>query len=325
MMLGKLTRFPGTRIPAEALSGHSLLNAYLTDLDSRLLGSARVRLQTLAEVRDHLEESARHHTESGLPEDRAMELAIQAMPGKAQAMAQRAELLRRFVRVAVPSGLLWGVSMAAFWSFMPGSSEILALVWMLWLSTGVLFGAFLGWYTAFIMPQRLLTTTPGRQLAAAPSRGISVSYSPAMQRLGACMSIFFALMAPAFLALGVIGMFNSAAIEVFFFPWWACLLLAPVLVFDFFMVRLAARRYEARDYVIVVRDFLALPLNRLTAVGNLSDVRRFLPYYWKRVHYAEFKRDGGKAVRLLIYPTMLNAGRLFAMLQQHLEAKAQDP
>ena len=54
MIFGKLTRFPSGNIPPEALSGNSTLDGFLSKLDKELLGSPKVRLQTLAEIKDHL-------------------------------------------------------------------------------------------------------------------------------------------------------------------------------------------------------------------------------------------------------------------------------
>ena len=55
--LKKLARLPGGAIPREALSGDSVLDDYLTELDRHLLGSGKIRLISLAEAKDHLASS----------------------------------------------------------------------------------------------------------------------------------------------------------------------------------------------------------------------------------------------------------------------------
>ena len=53
MSIRELTRYPGKTITIEILSGNSL-DKFLIELDRHLLGAAKVRLQFLAEIKDHV-------------------------------------------------------------------------------------------------------------------------------------------------------------------------------------------------------------------------------------------------------------------------------
>jgi hypothetical protein len=325
MILAKLTRFPGCKMPEQALTSHGTLNAYLAELDSKLLGSAAVRMQTLAEVRDHLEEKVRYFVDAGHNEHEAAALAVQAMSVNDQVAAQRAALLKKFIRTGVPAGLASGVLMAAMWSSIPYVQDHLAIYWLLWLAAGAVFSLYFGWIMAFVMPDRRLPSGVIAELTATGGSTFVVAYGRTMRRMSYFLAVAFMLAVPGSVAIGLAKLLDLIPPDMFLFPWWLFFLLAPLCAFDVKMVALGGRRYEVRDDGLVVKEFLRkpklYPFERLVRLGTLGEVRKWLPYYWKRVRYAEFDLGKRKPTRLLIFNDMLNADRLFVMLQAQLNTR----
>jgi len=89
-------------------------------------------------------------------------------------------------------------------------------------------------------------------------------------------------------------------------------------------VRLVRREYKVNEEGILVEEFLgrnkAFSWKNLKTVGLLGDIRPWVPYYWKKVKYAAFQNDGRKSVRMFIYPDMVNADRLFILMEKKIRS-----
>ena len=58
-------------------------------------------------------------------------------------------------------------------------------------------------------------------------------------------------------------------------------------------------------------------LKNLKKSGLLGDKWRWVPKYWKKVKFAEFENNN-KIKRMLIYPDMVNADRLFVLINNRV-------
>ncbi len=327
MILGELTRFPGSSIPKEALTGNPILDSFLSKLDWQLLGSAKVRLQTLAEIKDHLQEKKEHLLETGCTEDDAAEKAVQSMASpEEQAKSQREALKKKFARIGFSSGILFGLIMGLLGLVMKDLMDKgLAVIGLYGLAQGVFFGLFFGWFMTFNWPERQLPSASEADESPEVEGEFTVRYSKSMRRLSYFMTVFFVLMGVYYATLGIMGSFYPSIGKSLPFPWWNNLILGGFALLDFFFIRLACRKYKVNGDGILVEDFLGKKKHfvwkHLKKVGLLGDIRSWVPYYWKKVKYAEFQSDGHKTIRLFLYPDMVNADKLFILLEKKVRSK----
>ena len=250
MNIGQITRLPGTRIPGQILTGAPPLDNFLRELDQQLLGSARVRLQTLAEIRDHLVEKVDHLVESGMAEDEALQQAIRSSDSPAElANPQRAALTNKFLKFGLFTGILFGLFMGIFFSayFLlfssgrPGTGIFAIFVGAgAAIFGGPCYGFWMGWFTAFIQPERELPSTA--IIEGADSEGTF------RVRLGKRL-ICVANLIGVINLLAAIFIGSQATAQVFHIPlpevnsfrtgtWWFDLLVAAAALFNFFLMRL---------------------------------------------------------------------------------------
>lgn len=335
MTLARLTRFPGPDIPAAALTGNPVLDEFLKALDRELLGSARVRLQTLAEIRDHLLERKVLFGQAGGTETGAAEKAVHSI-GTPDELAgpQRRALKKKFLRVSVPTGIMFGLFMG-IWGFVTQDTKNLGPVFFAisGLCQGACFGLFFGWFMTFIWPERQLMTFSWSQ-GQLPSTGqdvcqdvegdFTVHYSAGMRRVAYFATVFFALTTCAFLILAIAGYHYPSLYKSLPFTWWVVLILGILSAIDLYFVRLVRREYKVDEDGILIREFIGrkkrFDWDELQRVGLLGEIRPWVPYYWKTVRYADFQKVGCKPVRMLIYPDMINADRLFVLLDQNAQS-----
>lgn len=321
MTISKLTRYPGKTVPIEIISVNPVLDDFLMDLDSHLLGAAKVRLQFLAEIKDHLLGRKDYFASKGSSEDAAMEDAVKAMgPVDELAKTQRNKLKKKFLSIFPFCGAFFGLFMGFFGYF--GQYKELGLVFNIiqGLMQGVFFGLFMGWFMTFIWPERQLSLTLKEGSGSEVENEFVVQYGKWMRRLSYIITVLFVVGGGYFMIFGIAGFFNTSQNEYFSFPWWLCLLLGVLSIFDFFMVKLSSRRYKVNNNGIYVKDFLGknkvFKWDNLKNVGLLGDRRSWLPFYWKKVKYAEFENEKLKSRRLFIYPDMINADRLFVLINK---------
>jgi len=321
MILSKLTRFPGTGIPYQAVTGNPALDDFLIELDRHLLGSAKVRMQFLAEIKDHLLEKKDPLIEEGRTEDVAMTSAVQSMGTPDElAKSQREELKKKYIGISVPSGIIFGIFMALFSAFTHLKGKGLVLISLNGLQNGVFFGLFMGWFMTFIWPERQLTSALKTYLSSAEESEFVVHYSKWMRRLSYPITVFFLLMGVYCISFGIAGFFYISINKNLLFPRWMSLVLGGIAIIDFFAVRLCCRKYKVNEDGIYVDDFLGrkkiFAWKNLKRVGLLGDIRPWILRYWKKVKYAEFENGNHKAMRMLVYPDMVNADRLFVLLDK---------
>jgi hypothetical protein len=150
-----LLRFPGSSCPKDALTGDGILDDYLVELDSHLLGSAKVRLLTLAEIKDHLQERKSEALAKTATETDAARIAVRDMgPARSCAEAQHAAIKRRFLRLAIPAGTVYLAVNLLFDALRDGPA---GGVWTA-LRQGLLFAVMFGWWASIVLPRRLLPT-----------------------------------------------------------------------------------------------------------------------------------------------------------------------
>ena len=166
MSLRAILRFPGNKIPARALTGDDVLDTYMRKLDARLIGSAKIRLLTLAEIKDHLQERKAALLKTGDYEEReASRKAVENLESvDACSRIRNKRLFGRFSSIALFGVAGFVLSMMGFVFFLIKihfglSYECTACFLkhgiMLFFPIGLLFGLFMGW-TAFLLPEQRL-------------------------------------------------------------------------------------------------------------------------------------------------------------------------
>ncbi len=326
MSLAGLTRFPGRDIPAAALTGNPVLDDFLTALDRELLGSARVRLQTVAEIRDHLLERKASFEKVGGTEAEAAEKAVQSI-GTPDELAgpQRHTLKKKFLRASVPTGGMFGLGMGMFFYLMEHGKDLGPVFFaVLGLCQGVGFGLFMGWFMTFILPDRLLTVTFKQDMFQDMEGDFTVHYSTAIRRMSYFLMVFFALTACTCLIFVIAGFLHPSLNRSLSFLWWCALTDGMFSALLLHYARLALREYKVDEDGILVKECIgrkkAFAWQDFQRVGLLGKIRPWVPYSWKKVKFAEFQKDGCKPVRMLIYPDMVNADRLFVLLDQKFQS-----
>ena len=336
MNIGQITRLPGTRIPRQILTGQPPLDNFLRELDQQLLGSARVRLLTLAEIRDHLVEKVDHLVESGMAEDEALQQAIRSSDSPAElAKPQRAALSNRFLKFGFFLGIGYGLTMGLFF----GAIGVAQYGWSFGATTGAgmtifggpAFGFFMGWWAAFIQPERELpsaSSTGGADTAIM----FRVGAGKWTTRLGNLIGVMFVLGAIFFLSRATAEFFHIPFPEIRGFsmkiPWWAELFMGAVYLVNIYMLRLCSREYRVNQAGIRVHGFFQsskfFPWANLKRVGLLRDIYWWVPFDWKKVRYAEFENGNHKTARLLVFSAMHNADRLFLLMEQKTRSYHQE-
>lgn len=321
-----LLRFPGGSFPKEGVTGDPVLDHYLMDLDAKLLGSAKLRLLTLAEVKDNLLERKEQARKTAASDAEASQAAIREMgPVESFADEQRAQLKQRFVKTAILFGLptgLWGVVVNAnlLNSLSEGHRQGPPLWWrLLELIIGGVFSAVIGgsmfaWWMVYLHPTRRL-----------PEKGATgseylVAYSKNNRVLGRIGRIFFAAMAFAFIAGRTIPQVDTL-VRFMPLPQWMILLLGVMALFNFYFASLALRTYRVEKEGFWIEGRLKrerVLWSNIKAVKTLGDRRPWLPANWKRVKSIEYVKADGRQKRVLLYPDMINADRFLISIRERL-------
>lgn len=295
-------------------------------------------MQTLAEIRDHLLERKVLFGQAGGTETGAAEKAVHSI-GTPDELAgpQRRALKKKFLRVSVPTGIMFGLFMG-IWGFVTQDTKNLGPVFFAisGLCQGACFGLFFGWFMTFIWPERQLIimaiNLSEPRLPSTSEQGVckdiegdfTVHYSAAMRRLAYFATVFFALTTCAFLILAIAGYLYPSLYKSLPFTWWVVLILGILSAIDLYFVRLVRREYKVDEDGILIREFIGrkkrFDWDKLQGTGLLGEIRPWVPDYWKKVRYADFRKRGRRLVRILIYPDMTNAGRLFVLLDQKAQS-----
>ena len=313
-LLTPLLRLPGRSCPPAALTGDDVLDEYIRELDSRLLGSKYVRLLTLAEIKDHLLEAKARGISQGLDERSAAEAAVSALgPADTYAGEQRSVLFARSWKVPLLVAIPFGIIMGAYY-FMaqfpnPVSSAIMsALPCGLGLAAGV-----------FVWPARWLGSSwlPG----GASEPAFEVAHSRPV--FAAHLAIWILSPAAALFAaaIGVTGILKPSSQARTLVPWW----LLPIFLVWLAMVVYALLR-EPRSFQVRPLGFYAT---------NWAGVETFVPWQsvvgivrprtivWLSFAWAgtriEYLASNGRKRRIKVRQDMLNADRFLHLAEEYAQ------
>ena len=238
------------------------------------------------------------------------------------AKAQRDRLKKKMLSTGLPGGALFGLFTGFFGYFGQFKGYGLIFISILALLQGVFFGFFQGWYISFIWPERRLSLTQEVYSGSESNEDFVVQYSKWMICVSGILMVFF-IAGGFYSVFGVIeGILDESHNKFFIFPWWLCFLLGVFCIFDFYLVRLGSRKYKVSGDGVYVKEILGrkkvFTWNNLKRVGLIGDRRAWLPYYLKRVKYAEFENENHKSRKIFIYPDMINADRLFVLMDNKI-------
>lgn len=184
-----------TRLPTELLTGDARIDDHLDQLDRALVGTARVRRPVVQELRDFLLDAKDAALRDGRDADAAVDDAISAA-GTVDEIAgdQRAAKRREFLRMALLSGLVYGLLMMLYdWQ----DDEPMSALRMLgeFVVSSVLFGSFMGALTAYCLsPSAVAADTPP------PDGAFHVYLSPSSRRWTYLALAMFAVLTVAYTA-----------------------------------------------------------------------------------------------------------------------------
>lgn len=318
MSVRRLLRLPGASCPDEALTGDDVLDAYIRDLDARLLGSRHVRLLTLAEIKDHLMEAKAAAIASGLDERAAAGKAVNAM-GSADdyAREQRATLAARFWKVA----LIWGAVVAivtGLSQFLPALKPNPLRAFLIAAFEGVLAGLFTGVLMAFWLPQRWISIAQGVQNRR--SAQFDVTYSRPVAVLMTISLAFTAAMSMAVVAVGTAGILDIFPDARVLVPWWLLVLFVVLIPAAAYEVSRLPRVFRVGPLGFRVNSWMGLERDVLWRNVAGVEIRRWTParLLSRTGKYLEYRTLSGRTRRIWLRPDMLNFDRFLQLVEENV-------
>jgi hypothetical protein len=322
MFLKRFLRRPGMACPVEALAGDEALDTYIRDLDSRLLGSKHVRLLTLAEIRDHLEEAKAQGVAAGLGELTAAERAASAMgPAEDYARDQRASLRGRFLKTAGAFGALIVATTFAWQSVLPtGWHPVRALLFALYV--GAIGGLGTGWSMVYRWPIRWISAVRPASYGSPAQFDVTLPRPIATSLVAAYVWIAASTVAIAVVCIFSLlhpgSLLSAAAGEV----------LLAINLFGIVGVVLELNRTPRALHVgpagVWARMWTGtevdIPWHAVTGAGYVRWTPRMLLKWRPRAGaYIEYRSMSGRIRRTWFRRDMLNADRLLNMAEQSAE------
>lgn len=321
-------RLPGASFPPAAATGDGRIDAYLYQLDNLLAGSATVRQQTLGEIANHMLEHKAALRDAGSEQSTASERAVAAMgPAAELAGAQRRSLRAQFIRLAVSAGVmgcLFGmIVFPEVTKSIDGSGKyVSSLGYPAALAWGAMFGPFLAWFSVYVMS---LNSKPPAVRAAGcrsvlPGHDGDVFYV-AWSLWLRLISLIQAVLVWYALLMYIIDCrdrlawnFSSYGEQPGLYDWFAMTFVVAIYVVSGLV--LLSLTYSCCVSERGVRYWSWFIPRRFTwsdvrRTGLLSDLYPWAPIGWRKTRYVEYSVNG-KRRRMLIYPQMENADRLFA-------------
>lgn len=316
-------RLPGSSFPSEALTGDGVLDGYLRQLDGMLLGAKKVRLLTLAEIKDHLEERKASLLEAGRTENEALTEAVQQMgPLEEHARQQRRRLLRKFAIIS----LCFGVPFGLFQGWVTGWTDLLP--WWLPVVRGVTLGVFagpgIGWAVTFVWPEHRLPSRQDRTHEA--TAAFRVAFPRYERILGGFGAVILVLMAAAWVGASVV---LALRVELWW-TWLTPLLWGLLAVHSLYYARLTMRSFEVGGDGFWIREWTGrrrkVLWHNVKSVGRLGDAHTWIPRwtYWRKVRYIDYATEGGRVRRVNVLHNMPNADRLVFLAEDKLKATGSD-
>ncbi len=206
-MLRSLLRYPSPGLPNDLRTGHAEIDALLTKLDAALIGSAKVRRQTVIEVRDDLLESLQRARDAGGDERAAVDDAVSAL-GSIDTIAseQRAARAALFRKVSFGSGLASAILMLGLQLTM--WSEHSNTRWPILVGMFVLYALFMGLLMGYFAAYVIGKAEPSRK-DSAEGGAFLVYYSASMQAVWWLLAANCAWMV---FAMGLLGIFWTSIV-----------------------------------------------------------------------------------------------------------------
>lgn len=320
MVMKRLLRLPGTLCPGEVLTGDAILDAYLKELDSRLLGSKYVRRLTLAEIKDHLQEKKAFLLAQGADEMSASEEAVINIGSTEEhSRLQRGNLRTKFIRCALASGIPFGLFMGLFSHITVTGENALGSL-LIGLFDGVFFGLAMGLFLTFIWPERWLG---GKKESIPPGEiEFKVVYPKWLRYLGLFWLIVLPLMAVTCLIGAIAALLHPGIQEQILFPWWAAFGLGALALVDTFLVGAGRRSFLVDADGFWIKGWAGkkrrISWNDVKVIGTIGEAHPWIPRwnYWRRVKFVDYASENGRKYRTLIYRDMVNADRFLQLLQE---------
>ena len=203
-MLHSLLRYPSPGFPADLRTGHDRIDNVLTRLDGLLVGSAKVRRQTVIEVRDDLLEARERAGDVGADGRTALDDAIASLgPVEAIAQEQHAARAALFRRLFLQTGATFASLMLGF-QLMFKLGGVSQISWLLLAGMFVFHFVFFGLSMGYVGAYAFGKSEPGPKDSAGTGAFV-VYYPPLSQALSWLLAAVFASMGVS-LGLGMIGM-----------------------------------------------------------------------------------------------------------------------
>ncbi|MBI4738209.1 hypothetical protein HY772_01380 [Candidatus Woesearchaeota archaeon] len=338
MMLSNIFRFPGLSCPTEALTGDTILDDYIKRLDKQLWGSAKIRIFTLAEVKNHLVEAKTGLMQSGITEHEASIKAVGSMGSiESYSNVQRKSLKVKLLKIGLQSGILFGVFMGLYqWIIEAHNNKVFinpltdGIVYGLF--EGAFFGFFMGWFATLVWPERNL---PSHNI---PDNKFCVEYSKPMRFLSKLVIVVFCLMAVWCIAVSISEYPSRVPVKVMpaedkqlssylYQPWWLFIGLGLLSGLNIFLVRSGCRSFQINQDGFWINQWFARKQRILwpaiKSIGTLGETYGWIPSwnYWRKVKYINYVLSNGKTRRIYLYPDMLNADKFILLLQAKVGMK----
>ncbi|MEM6990258.1 MAG: hypothetical protein AAF721_07170 [Myxococcota bacterium] len=314
----QLLRRPGPGFPKRVASGIDDVDAYLHDVDACLLGSAKVRVLHLEEVKDHILERRDHALDRGRGADEATREALDMFGFAAEYGAeQRAGLSRRFWQAALSAGVLFAALMLVLDVIgrPPGTDAALPVARLT--VQGALYGLAMGWFVAFVWPVKALPV--GDRFAPAflvrrslPWRAACLVFAAGFTLLGVCCLV--ALFVPQAVAYFEVSQLGIAALGVL-----------AVVNIRFLLLGVQTIAVDRDGFQIRMPwSKRTVPWSRVEAVERFGDRHPWIPGWniWSRVQVIRYTTADGTAHESKIFPDVPNADRLTVLARDKIASRA---
>ena len=327
--LAKATRYPGPSFPHQAATGSDDLDASLQKLDGELSGSSKVRMQVLAEWKDHLLQKVSYYTEHGLPENEAVDEAITSAGEYGQISSfHNRRLFTSFVRTSIMAFLGCAIGSFLFLET-PGyyASHALGYVFLYGdllgkVAMAALFGLTFGWLATYVYPRKHLPSSEGGGPTDDSQRRFQVRFPDSVRS----MTIVWFIM----MLLGGLGIIFVSILETWFEPFpvyapeWKNMAIGLFcLAMSLYALRFRVTIQVDESGVHVQRLLWArrsFPWKRLRGVGASTRSDSTFLETGNGIKCVQFDDGHGRVAKFFIYPSMINADRLVVACEEHLGA-----